>query len=309
MNIDNFKLLRIGYYITVSKASKLGWDKFEDYAKSQGHIIVLLDFTKPLEDQGPFDVLIHKITDELSEGIDHQAIKLEQYMKNHKHITIEIDPVASQKLVTDRTLFLNSVPSISGWENPKYITAEHYNSSKINELHFPILSKPIRACGTPDSHKMSVVFDREALKTLQFPCILQEYINHGAVVYKIFVLGDVVHCVARPSLRSLHATSGKIDFCLYEAIKVLPQELDPALEVGIPPPPPSIEFLKQMAKAISNSLNMSLFGYDVIVSSLTGKPGVIDINYFPTYKGVPNFEKELIHLIQQKLNKNKLTIW
>ena len=47
---------------------------------------------------------------------------------------------------------------------------------------------------------MKVVLDKEAFSRLKAPMLVQEYFNHNATVYKVFVLGNEVQTVRRPSL-------------------------------------------------------------------------------------------------------------
>jgi len=68
---------------------------------------------------------------------------------------------------------------------------------------YPLIAKPMIAAGTADSHKLGIVLGREGLKRLQMPCILQEYYNHDASLFKVYVLGDDVFVFHRPSLPNL----------------------------------------------------------------------------------------------------------
>lgn len=56
---------------------------------------------------------------------------------------------------------------------------------------------------------MDVVFNEAGIAECTLPCIAQSFINHGAVLYKLFVLGPVWFVVVRPSLKNFYA--GGID--------------------------------------------------------------------------------------------------
>jgi inositol-1,3,4-trisphosphate 5/6-kinase/inositol-tetrakisphosphate 1-kinase len=45
-----------------------------------------------------------------------------------------------------------------------------------------------------------LVFDSEGLATLEVTVVLQEFVNHGGVVFKVYVAGEHVTCVKRRSL-------------------------------------------------------------------------------------------------------------
>lgn len=59
------------------------------------------------------------------------------------------------------------------------------------------------------SPQMAIVFNQEGLKAIQPPCVVQNFINHNAVLYKVFVVGEAYTVVQRPSLKNFSAgTSG-----------------------------------------------------------------------------------------------------
>lgn len=65
-----------------------------------------------------------------------------------------------------------------------------------------------RALG-PLSPQMAIVFNQEGLSAIQPPCVVQNFINHNAVLYKVFVVGESYTVVQRPSLKNFSAgTSG-----------------------------------------------------------------------------------------------------
>lgn len=56
---------------------------------------------------------------------------------------------------------------------------------------------------------MAIVFNQEGLNAIQPPCVVQNFINHNAVLYKVFVVGESYTVVQRPSLKNFSAgTSG-----------------------------------------------------------------------------------------------------
>lgn len=67
---------------------------------------------------------------------------------------------------------------------------------------------PAQALG-PLSPQMAIVFNQEGLSAIQPPCVVQNFINHNAVLYKVFVVGESYTVVQRPSLKNFSAgTSG-----------------------------------------------------------------------------------------------------
>lgn len=58
----------------------------------------------------------------------------------------------------------------------------------------PYIVKPVVACGTADSHSMALVLWAEALAglPLPLPAVVQEFVNHDALIHKVYVAGDKV---------------------------------------------------------------------------------------------------------------------
>jgi hypothetical protein len=70
-------------------------------------------------------------------------------------------------------------------------------------LKLPLICKSGVSAGQSDSHIMTVVFNKEGLRELKGPIVLQEYLNHYETLYKVFVLGDDLHIACRASLESV----------------------------------------------------------------------------------------------------------
>lgn len=52
---------------------------------------------------------------------------------------------------------------------------------------------------------MAIIFSEEDLNDVKPPCVIQSFINHNAVLYKVFVVGDSYTVVERPSLKNFPA--------------------------------------------------------------------------------------------------------
>lgn len=63
------------------------------------------------------------------------------------------------------------------------------------------------------SHQMSIIFSEEHLKDINPPCVAQSFINHGAILYKILVVGCKQFIIQRPSLKNLYPGSECNDLC------------------------------------------------------------------------------------------------
>jgi hypothetical protein len=69
----------------------------------------------------------------------------------------------------------------------------------------------LRADGSSDSHKVAIIHDedglacvaRGAVPGLKPPCVIQEYVNHGGCLFKVYVVGEDVTMTRRKSLPDL----------------------------------------------------------------------------------------------------------
>lgn len=78
--------------------------------------------------------------------------------------------------------------------------------TKVSTLSYPLIVKPLTAAGTKASHAMAVIMDPTALQKVvseKSPCILQQYSNHDALLYKVYVLGNHVSVHKRRSVPNL----------------------------------------------------------------------------------------------------------
>lgn len=130
------------------------------------------DFNSP-EAQPYFDVIIHKLTEELEQSEPSEKIRLiEEYLASHPE-TVMMDPLAAVEVVTSRRrscMHLDQISQEFEVGNNKYVLgqpkyfviddADDLQPSSFSKrmrlagLHFPVICKPITACGSPEAHLM-----------------------------------------------------------------------------------------------------------------------------------------------------------
>jgi ribosomal protein S6--L-glutamate ligase len=93
-----------------------------------------------------------------------------------------------------------------------------------------------------------------------YPMIVQEFVPGPGEDLKVYVVGEQVFAVSKPFSESSFSVPGR-------PVPVDPEVRDAALRTGA-------------------ALGLGLFGLDVIESP--DGPVVVDVNYFPGYKGVPD---------------------
>lgn len=159
--------------------------------------------------------------------------------------------------------------------------------------------------------------------SLQLPVLLEQYVNHGECLFKVYVLGDQHVMVTRPSLHLKSFPSNKnggecisdnsIEY--FNRVSAYPrsrswgnEDLAPEGH-GVPTPPQWL--WKGIAKHLRKILGLTLFNFDIIVP-LEPPPGqeglvkqrspdglihLIDINYYPGVEKLPNSEQVIVQFL------------
>ncbi|CAA0809086.1 Inositol-tetrakisphosphate 1-kinase 3 [Striga hermonthica] len=261
--------------------------------RNKGILFVPIDQNRPLSDQGPFDILLHKLS-----GKEWRRV-LEDYRKAHPEVTV-LDPPDAIQQVYNRQSMLQDVADLNLSDNygkvsvPKQLVIKKDPSSipgAVNKagLRLPIVAKPLVA----KSHELSLAYDEFSLQKLEPPLVLQEFINHGGVLFKVYIVGEAIKVVRRFSLpdvskRELSKTAGVYRFPRVSCSAASADEADLDPCVGELPPRPLLE---RLAKALRRRLGLRLFNLDIIREHGTqDQYYVIDINYFPGYGKMPEYE-------------------
>ncbi|CAJ0945717.1 unnamed protein product [Ranitomeya imitator] len=151
-------------------------------------------------------------------------------------------------------------------------------------LAFPFICKTRVAHGT-NSHEMSIIFNMEGLRAIPRPCVIQSFVSHNAVLYKVFVVGDSYTVVERPSLKNFSPGSSDRESIFFNSHNVSKPESSSVLtaleKVEGVFERPSDDVIRAISKALRQALGISLFGIDIIINNKTGQHAVIDINAFP----------------------------
>uniref|UniRef100_H2Z1J8 inositol-1,3,4-trisphosphate 5/6-kinase n=1 Tax=Ciona savignyi TaxID=51511 RepID=H2Z1J8_CIOSA len=174
-------------------------------------------------------------------------------------------------------------------------------------VNFPFICKKNIAHGL-ESHKMSIIFNEEGLADVQTPCVAQTFINHGALLYKIYAIGTKFHIVKRPSLRNFADSKWSEESTIFfnshniSSGDCTPNALS-TLDVDDDQPQQINESLVQdLAKHLHIDINMSLYGADIIICTKTGRHYIIDVNVFPSYDGVEDYLQQLADHVLFKIS-------
>ncbi|XWS65333.1 hypothetical protein CRYUN_Cryun05aG0103800 [Craigia yunnanensis] len=286
-----------------------------------GLIFLPLTFELPISTQlEEVDVILHKATDEIvsielnSSSEPYYRIayttgmqELQRYIENHNHC-FEVDPLNSIYPVLDRLKIQQILLGLEDLnaEGRRIVRAPHFlkvNSfdepDLVQRLHdaklsVPSIVKPQVACGVADAHSMAIVFRVEDFKDLNIPlpAVVQEYVDHSSTLFKFYVLGErVFHAVKKstPNADILIKSSKKNGPgpLLFDSLKSLPTAIgnqhsggqDLCLDLGL---------VKGAAKWLTRMLGLTIFGFDVVIQEGSGNHVIVDVNYLPSFKEVPD---------------------
>ena len=145
---------------------------------------------------------------------------------------------------------------------------------------------------------MRIIFNVNQLDGL-FPFI-QQFINHSGIVYKVYVVGDNWVVLPRPSVPTFSGESQEVysydTLWMAKSFPATEESLHEAYLSRV-----NSEYIKLLVESLKMRTKLGLFGFDVLVEEDTFVHYVIDVNYFPGYHEVPQFDKWLFDYIQQRL--------
>ncbi|MCD7457073.1 Inositol-tetrakisphosphate 1-kinase [Datura stramonium] len=297
------KRFLIGYALSPQKISTFMKDSLVIHARERGVDLIPIDLNKPLKEQGPFHCVIHKLYDA------EWRKQLEEFSLQNP-TTLVIDPANAIDKLQNRVSMLEFVKElkIENLETPLQVFISDDSSESLQDamtregLRFPVIAKPLIADGAANSHQMSLVLNQNGLTKLNPPIVLQEFVNHGGIIFKVYVAGDHVKCVKRKSLTDISEeklnTSSSENLISFSRISNFAAEnqsdgesFAELMEAAEMPP---LSFVNEVANRMRDALKLHLFNFDMLRDSrIETRYLVIDVNYFPGYAKVPEFETML----------------
>lgn len=302
--------IRVGYCGPDAKWQRMNWDSIVRYAAERNVELVHIDLHKPIELQGNFHLIIHKMT-YIMKGhdfeFDPELKELYQFSVNHPEIKI-VDGLNEIAVTLDREELNNALSSISWPQELKVSTPQakmllSTDEQTINEavkgLRFPVLSKPKGASSTRENHTLRLASNPNQLIGAPAPSLLQEYVNHGGVVYKIYALGDHIEVDLRPSTRDVEPNECiNLDFhSQYSDSNDLWTKKRDLSNIPVP-----LEDFMKMSKIIRKDLKMELIGFDILIDK-DNHYWIVDLNYFPGFHNVENIEQKFLDFFLSEIGE------
>uniref|UniRef100_A0A0E0M3H3 Inositol-tetrakisphosphate 1-kinase 6 n=1 Tax=Oryza punctata TaxID=4537 RepID=A0A0E0M3H3_ORYPU len=325
--IGSSSTLVVGYVMKQSReedfAKAIFRGAFPIYPSKNDLIFVPLSFELPLASQlQEVDLVLHKITDEIINIDPNSSIRFPKgisfslgmseiirFVEEHCDFCV-IDPFKSIYPLLDRIQIQEILVRLEGLISegrpklraPCSLKVENFCGSEIQKLlaeaklSFPLIVKPQVACGVADAHNMALIFKIEEFSNLSvpLPAILQEYIDHGSKIFKFYAIGDkIFHAIknSMPNASHLKSSSGGKPLT-FNSLKTLPVATKEQLLQNRVQDSKllDINLVEEAAKLLKELLGLTIFGFDVVVQESSGDHVIVDLNYLPSFKEVPDNE-------------------
>jgi len=340
------KTFVVGYAFMSKKIGRMG--AVLDGSVSQSIRFEQIDFDeKHIKRRGRWDLILHKLSEDVMNRTTNVESRtkvefIERYLDLNPQ-TVVIDSISSIETIVSRkstSLILESALQFKTVRAPKYFYVEdatELGSSSFcermrrNGMEFPLICKPVEACGTAASHRLTVILNEEGVADIRYPCIVQEYIDHGGTLMKVYVLGNSISVHARRSLPNLTyqvTDSQPVSSSVLRKSSVSSEKQSQPRSLSFDsqkPYPTSEDFgmeedkrmaiddrkttwpeqdqLNSIAACLRQAFGLSLFGFDLIQS--TDKHlYVVDLNYFPSYKELENFPDQLRQYLKDRIEEH-----
>lgn len=174
---------------------------------------------------------------------------------------------------------------------PNFCEITTNNVHKIAEelqacnVTYPFICKPQLGHGSKKAHQMTIIFNENDLTHCKAPCVAQTFVNHNAILYKIFIVGSKHYFVQRPSLKNFYPSD--MDAIFFDSSDVSkagsqnklsildPEDLKYAKHI------PDENVIEQIVKTLRSAFEMDLLGVDFVIENTTGKYAIVDVNAYP----------------------------
>ena len=285
--------VRVGYYFPHVR-KKLETGKQGAFVSNARVRYMPIELRAPIENLGEFDVIVHKVTDLMlsDKSEDVEAIEnLQRYMASHPG-TLLLDPLEGLAFTNNRRAFLER------WRQ-QGLCGVNVRCPRViqgNEERFPCIVKTEVACQVKGSHDMVIATSKEtlrqALEQFELPCVVQEWVNHDAMV-KVYILGEAYSYAMQKILK----VEGEI-LC-FNSTK-MPGELESSGEVVV-----NEEVIKEINAELRRITGLGMISYDLAVETGSGDYVIVDLNYFPGYYTMTDYKTVMDNYIVESFRKFK----
>lgn len=225
--------LLVGYVMKHSRQLALEKAGMLPLLPTEGLCFAPLVLSRPLADQAPCRLLLHKLTDSLqpsssgaggsSAGSSGEVAQLSPEAQRFLQQAAQaeaatgvrlVDPMPAVQRVIDRAALAELLDRLTlavrqafiPMRSPAWTLVEGFDPvttpAQLAAAHvrLPCIVKPRAACGVAEAHQMAFVLAEEGFAGLEvpLPAVVQEYVDHGGRVWKVYVAGSQVRQAAQP---------------------------------------------------------------------------------------------------------------
>jgi glutathione synthase/RimK-type ligase-like ATP-grasp enzyme len=190
------------------------------------------------------------------------------------------NPDVSKKFILPKswTQSLRDVNKFKKWAKPRLpiVIKSHYQHDKY--MRFNFLVKKLEEVD---------VFCKRYEQFLYYDVYVQEFIECDGIDRKIYVVGDNIFGIKRenPIYIYLRENPDNIDVDVIER-----EDYEVSNEIC------------KLTKALSEGLNLKIFGFDLIKPVDQDNYCLVDLNDFPGFRGIENIETVLVDFILKVIN-------
>jgi len=308
----------VGCIMRTARAHSLARQNLLHLQVDGGVCYVPVDHDVAIDDQqSTFDILLHKVSDwivynERKADVNLALPSVFESLGNESIPWVDAAdktrPICSRteihKILSELKLEQGQEENLSGSLVLPTTTLLEDNS-KIEGRAPPLIIKSNAACGVSFSHKMVIVrhLDEGELAKHLETCfgqyrdlVVQDYLPHDGYEMKVYCIGEEVHMFKRKVAECL--TDDLPPLYCFDSLELKSKNAD---EENYPICDADKALLCDCAKRLRAKMNVKLFGFDALKVKGTTTIAIIDINYFPSFKGIPEARSGVHKVVKQKL--------
>ncbi|DBA95946.1 TPA: hypothetical protein ACH3X1_001467 [Trebouxia sp. C0004] len=329
----------VGFAILPDKARKHITGDLLKAAATANIEILAIDPSKPVAEQGNFDLILQKCRDagwrqRLLHYLQHHPRTrlidtfeaVQSLMARDSMLQPLADPVTLHPPINDRLSPETAERDVFSCAAPVQAALQEGCSEadmvqllNHTQMCFPLLAKPYFTDGRQGSHGLALVHSLEGLERLvkgtgppgvALPVMLQPFIEHGGCLFKVYVIGCSIVVVHRPSLQvppeDEDITAQRKGIQIMTRVSAFNSKSPMGCDFVEGPPD---WLLDQLAATLRSRLHLQLFNFDLVRPTEHNAPGskgadflVVDINYFPGYEKLPNHADLMVGFLQSQLD-------
>lgn len=194
-------LFSIAYYVPPAKFEEIDFQDFINLCHEENIKVTELNnefFDKYMYEKHmapSFNLILHTLSDIYCENVDPSWLRLLEYIRMQNSKTIITDPIDKISPLLDRyeqySILTKAANKETLFHVPSYLRVLDENSNDIVQalsqlnITFPIICKPLKCDAPLKSHYHKIIFDAKHLEECERPCILQQFIEHDALLFKV----------------------------------------------------------------------------------------------------------------------------